>query len=213
LVSRFLISRVRTEIQDSLIFKSDDKTLQHLDKLKESNQDIQNIIGWLEEYSAGHNNKDIYNNIKKKSEQRLTTINTNFRDKDYMSNDYLMTNQSIMSEYDSFYNTSGKNNILTNNMLDLGNQNNFSSIDSPEFNIFLFDDQVGKENTLSMISCYVFLNLGLYSIIQYEHFENFLELIYKGYSRNNPYHNDLHAADVEQTCYMYQRYGYMKEVY
>jgi hypothetical protein len=201
---------VRNEIQDSLIFKSDDQTLRHLDKLKDGNQDIQNIIGWLENYSAGNNDKDIYNNIKKKSEQRLATITANFRDKDW-NNDYLLTNQSIMSEYDSFYNT-GKNNNLTNNMLDLNSQNNFSTIDSPDFNIFIFDEQVGKENTLSMISCYIFLNLGLYSIIQYEHFENFLELIYKGYSRNNTYHNDLHAADVEQTCYLYQRYGYMKEV-
>jgi hypothetical protein len=92
------------------------------------------------------------------------------------------------------------------------NLNHWGCIDRPEFNIFLFDEQVGKENTLSMISCYIFLNLGLYSIIQYENFENFLEVIVKGYSRNNPYHNDLHAADVEQTCYIYQRYGNMKEV-
>jgi hypothetical protein len=152
----------------------------------------------------GNSNKEIYNHFKKKSEQKLTTSANPFKEKESNVQEFLFTNQSELSEYDSFYNT-GKINSLNDH-------SSFSYIDSPDFNIFLFDEQVGKENTLSMISCYIFLNLGLYSIVQYEHFENFLELVFDGYSRNNPYHNDLHAADVEQTCYIFQRHGFMKEV-
>ena len=60
--------RVKGEIQDSLIFKSDDKTLKHLDKLKENNKEIQNIICWLEEFNISTYTKDIYSNVKKKHE-------------------------------------------------------------------------------------------------------------------------------------------------
>jgi hypothetical protein len=54
--------------------------------------------------------------------------------------------------------------------------------------------------------------MGLYSIIDYTKFENFIEHIAKGYYRKNPYHTDLHAADVEQTSYILLKYGNLIEV-
>lgn len=111
---------------------------------------------------------------------------------------------------DSLY--SSNLNYMTNpNFLDV-NEDVIMSIDSPEFDIFQLEKVVGKENTLSTVSCYIFITNGLYSIINYTNFENFLDLITNGYDRKNPYHNDLHAADVEQTCYMYLKYGSLREV-
>ena len=78
-----------------------------------------------------------------------------------------------------------------------------STIEDHTFNIHKLEESVGKENTLSTISCYIFISLGLYSMINYNYFENFILEVTKGYYRSNPYHNDLHAADVEQTCYLY----------
>jgi hypothetical protein len=70
-------TRVKGEIQDSLIFKSDDKTLKHLDKLKENNKEIQNIICWLEEFNISSYTKDLYSNVKKKREtcDNISVIN------------------------------------------------------------------------------------------------------------------------------------------
>jgi hypothetical protein len=85
-------------------------------------------------------------------------------------------------------------------------------IEEPSFDIFKLDKAVGQENTLSTISSYIFITMGLYSFINYSNFENFVDLITKGYGRKNPYHTDLHAADVEQTCYIFLKYGDIKEV-
>ena len=87
-----------------------------------------------------------------------------------------------------------------------------STIELPNFNIFKLEKEVGSENTLSTVSCYVFISLGLYSIIEYNSFEKFLQEITKGYSRKNSYHTDLHAADIEQTCFLYLKYGKIAEV-
>jgi hypothetical protein len=81
------------------------------------------------------------------------------------------------------------------------------------FNIFHFDSFVMRENTLSTISSYIFMNSGLFTLINHKYFDNFIENIMKGYGRKNPYHNDLHAADVEQTIYIFNKYGFLEEVY
>jgi hypothetical protein len=44
-----------------------------LDKLKENNKEIQNIICWLEEFNISTYTKDIYSNIKKKQEAKDIT--------------------------------------------------------------------------------------------------------------------------------------------
>ena len=41
-----------------------------------------------------------------------------------------------------------------------------STIEDHTFNIHKLEESVGKENTLSTISCYIFISLGLYSIIK-----------------------------------------------
>ncbi len=82
-----------------------------------------------------------------------------------------------------------------------------SLIDSPQFNIFKLESEVGQENILSTLSCYIFASTGLYSKIKYDKFESFINAIAKAYRRENPYHTDLHASDVLQTCHIYLKHA------
>ena len=77
------------------------------------------------------------------------------------------------------------------------------NIETQDFNIFKLEEEVGAENTLSVVGCYILTVYGLYSKINYDKFEKFIQAITKGYNRENPYHTDLHAADVTQTCLVY----------
>jgi hypothetical protein len=63
-----------------------------------------------------------------------------------------------------------------------------NTIEEPYFDIFRLEKEVGSENILSTISCYIFANQGYYSLIKYEKFEAFINEIAKGYIRSNPYH-------------------------
>lgn len=81
------------------------------------------------------------------------------------------------------------------------------TIDKPSFNIFDLEDELGSENTLSVLSSYVFLSYGLYSIINVTRADAFIRYITKGYYRTNNYHNDLHAADVLHTSIIILKYS------
>ena len=86
------------------------------------------------------------------------------------------------------------------------------NVETQEFNILKLEEEVGAENTLSVIGCYILTVYGLYSKINYDKFEKFIQAITKGYNRENPYHTDLHAADVTQTCLVYIKQAKMKEI-
>ena len=79
---------------------------------------------------------------------------------------------------------------------------------SENFNIFDYDALVGKSNTLPSIALYIYnkynfniLNIGL------DKYKNFCKKITEGYNRKNPYHSDLHAADITHTCFIYFEIG------
>ena len=91
--------------------------------------------------------------------------------------------------------------------------NIISIIESENFNIFNLEEKIGSENTLQVIGSYILKKYNLLSKINYEKFETFIEEIRKGYNRENPYHTDLHAADVTQTCLIYILKGKMKEIF
>lgn len=215
---------VRSEIQDSLVFKSDEKTIKHFEKLKENNQDIHITLNWVEEFSSMNaNQKEIINTIKKKSHNYTSSsknctlpIPKNSYLSNYFTNEKLdkfqFNTNTNLENFNSCYGS--KLNYATNNVSFINfPEDCILAIEDPEFDIFQLDKTVGKENTLSTISCYIFITMGLYSFINYSNFENFIDYITKGYSRQNPYHTDLHAADVEQTCYIFLKYGHIKEVY
>lgn len=75
------------------------------------------------------------------------------------------------------------------------------SVNNKNFDIFYFENNVGRANVLPFIAYEVFFNYDLYCIIQINAMEKFTEIVRDGYLKNNPYHNDIHAADVLQTCH------------
>ena len=77
-----------------------------------------------------------------------------------------------------------------------------SSIEAKNFDIFNFEAKVGKENTLYLIGLYIYKKCDFSKIIKEMKFANWSKKIASGYSRLNPYHTDLHAADVSQTCFL-----------
>jgi hypothetical protein len=149
---------VTFEIHDSLLLKSEDKTLQKLEKMKDGNQELEAIFNWLEEYST----------IKQKQKDDIDTV--------------------INGEKHHGIDPEDPDVLKKSSILDL-KEETIATIELPHFNIFQLESEVGKENTLSTVSCYIFITLGLYSVISYSHFENFLHAIAKGYTRNNTYHN------------------------
>lgn len=84
------------------------------------------------------------------------------------------------------------------------------NINTHEFNIFHLEKEVGSINTLPVVSIYIFTAYGLYSLIPHQQFEYFVKEITNGYVHSNPYHNDIHAADITQTSMIYMNYTNLK---
>ena len=101
--------------------------------------------------------------------------------------------------------------IFNKELLQLNIKNN-SIIESKDFDVFEFDNRVGKENTLLLIGNYIFVKYSFSTIINEDKFNNWCRKIAIGYTRRNPYHSDLHAADVAQTCFIYMQYGQVNDI-
>ena len=92
----------------------------------------------------------------------------------------------------------------------------FENIENFDFDIFEFETQVGRENTLpylvmSLICSLPFdLNNSLYNE---DKMMKFLCQIQKGYRKEVQYHNDLHGADVAQMAYVFIKEGNLKLLY
>jgi hypothetical protein len=112
----------------------------------------------------------------------------------------------------SFQSSNSKLNYVSNSSFIEFNENCAATIDEHTFNLFEFDKIVGRDNTLSAITSYIFISLGLFTMFNYQKFEKFVDTIHHGYNKYIPYHNDLHAADVVQTCYIYLKYGNIIQV-
>ena len=103
-------------------------------------------------------------------------------------------------------------NLKENYNIDDFNFSSYSSIESKDFDIFNFESKVGQENTLYMIGSYIFKKFDFSKIIKQKKFANWAKKIAAGYSRLNPYHTDLHGADVTQTCFISLLQDGVKEI-
>ena len=90
--------------------------------------------------------------------------------------------------------------------------NIFNNIENKDFNIFELVKNVGRENILLVIGYYIFNRLGFYNILKYNKFENWCQKIAEGYIKTNPYHTDLHAADITHTCLIYLKVGKVNKI-
>ena len=98
------------------------------------------------------------------------------------------------------------------NLLYEENLNELYNIDDKDFNIFEFEQKVGRENALPLIGKYVFDYFNFGEIINQNKYNNWCKRIAEGYNRNNSYHTDLHAADVTHTSYIYFKEGLINEI-
>ena len=103
-------------------------------------------------------------------------------------------------------------NLKENKTIDPTNLSSYSSIETKEFDIFNFETKVGKENTLYLIGFYIYKKFDFSKIIKQKKYENWCKKIAAGYSRLNPYHTDLHGADVTQTCFLSLLQENVKEI-
>jgi hypothetical protein len=86
------------------------------------------------------------------------------------------------------------------------------NLDDINFDIFEFEKNVGKENTLPLIGKYIFNYFNFGEIINQVKYNNWCKKIAEGYNRNNSYHTDLHAADITHTSYIYFKVGLINDI-
>ena len=167
-----------------------------METLKKENEDLKELFDWIQECSIIKLNSlgkekipqsERYKHLTIGDLQRLIKLSQNIPKQNNNSMQKFINSVSFSDE-------------------------SISKIETPLFNIFKLENEVGPENTLSVISCYLFTTYGLYSLIKYEKFEKFIQSVTKGYNRANPYHTDLHAADIAQTCMIIMKYGKIKEL-
>ena len=181
-------------IQENLEIKIDSSTFKNLEKMKEKKPSLKIKLGWFEEYSLLNKEEEIYKLTRK-------TLHQN-------SNNNIKVKESKRSNL--------RRNTLNPELLKSGIMNRINEdlldFESPNFNIFKLEEKVGRDNILPVISIYIFSSLGLFSLIDYTKFEPFIFRVASGYHRQNPYHTDLHAADVVQSLLVYTLFGNLQKV-
>ena len=187
-----------------LDIKPDMNTFKNIEKMKESKPSLKMKLGWMEQYSLLNKQADIYKIASKKTEKKSKNM------------DFPFQQQLPQVSNFNFNNNSKRNSIGSPNKIigsEISNVNeDLLNFESPEFNIFELEKKIGEENILPVVSTYVFSSLNLFSIINYQKFENFIYKISKGYNRRNPYHTDLHAADMVQTLLVYYLHGNLRNI-
>lgn len=99
---------------------------------------------------------------------------------------------------------------LINTKLELSHL--LSDVNSFEFDIFKMSTEVGLES-LKVLTKHIFSKKDYFAhLISPSTFNFFIKEVCDGYHRTNPYHNDLHAADVLQTVFVLLSKGQLEEV-
>ena len=182
-------------LQENLEIKFDSATFKNLEKMKEKKPSLKIKLGWFEEYSLLNKEEEIYKLTRKTLHQSLNNSKT----KDSKPK-----------------NTQRRRNTLNPELLKSGIMNRINEdlldFESHNFNIFKLEEKVGRDNILPVTSIYAFSSLGLFAIIDYTKFEPFIFRVANGYHRQNPYHTDLHAADMVQSLLVYSLFGNLQKV-
>ena len=178
-------------LQENLEIKVDSTIFKNLEKMKEAKPNLKMKLGWMEEYSLLNKEEEIYK-LTRKTLEKYSTPNTKSKDSNATS-------------------VSNRRNTLNPELLKSGIMSRINEdlldFESHKFNIFKLEQKVGRENILPVTATYIFSTLGLFGIIDYTKFEPFIFRVASGYHRENPYHTDLHGADVCQTLLVYYLFG------
>ena len=184
-------------LQENLEIKLDSSTFKNLEKMKESKPGLKMKLGWMEEYSLLNKEEEIYK-LTRKTLQKYATSSDKSKETKNRTGGAVRRN-TLNPELLK----SGIMNRINEDLLDF---------ESPNFNIFKLEEKVGRDNILPVTTTYVFASLGLFSIIDYTKFEPFIFRVASGYHRQNPYHTDLHAADMVQSLLVYSLYGNLQKL-
>ena len=130
----------------------------------------------------------------------------------HLDNKIVNNSNQITLNKKAFHSKLNPNKKETKNIPDINSITKNNPIDSKDFNIFEFESKVGQKNTLLMIGTYIYKKFDFSKIIKEIKFVNWSKKIAAGYSRSIPYHTDLHASDVTQTCFLYLLQDGVKEI-
>ena len=183
-------------LQENLEIKIDSSTFKNLEIMKEKKPSLKMKLGWFEEYSLLNKEEEIYK-LTRKTLRTKTTMGGKTKDSK------IKASQNRRNTLNPELLKSGIMSRINEDLLDFESHN---------FNIFKLEEKVGRDNILPVTSMYVFASLGLFSIIDYTKFEPFIFRVASGYHRQNPYHTDLHAADMVQSLLVYLLFGNMQKV-
>lgn len=223
---------VKTEIQDKLVTDGANSVVKNPNNKLSLDIDIKNIVGWIDDhsnYNPGNefNTKRIATTLKDPStllstqmQRKSLIIQPTFLKKIHDSNAL----NEFMHGIEEIKRTNKKakklgTTIFTEKMDNfefekpvIYNEDIIESINSLQFDIFNYEQEVGRENVLSDMTFQTFFNYDLYTIINMAAMEKFIFHIRDGYIKSNPYHHDLHAADVLHTCYSIFLHSNIKEI-
>lgn len=169
---------------------------------EESNKDFTSLNKRNSKFVSNFNEQNEENDLIKSS--LLNNENSIIKLKEIpISNDILLEEGDDNNNNTSF---DEENNDLRATILN----NEKIQIDSPDFNVFDYSANFGRENVLINISDHIFRKYPIYNLIDQRRFETFIDKIRLGYDYLLPYHNDLHASDVLQTCYVFTHVSDLK---
>ena len=154
-------------------------------------------VNWMKEYSTMYKDDVFYENLGKNI--------LKYAFKKYIS--LLAIRRKMKAAGEEVGNIFSFNELFKrkNNRLIEVNIDDNKSIESDKFNIFQYEKRVGKNKILKVISTYAIGQTKLFYLIQESKFDNFVNEITRGYHRENPYHTDLHAADMVQSIFLYNK--------
>ena len=182
-----------------------------------------------------HNYLNHFDNLNMKEFKTIDTINNknkvvsfskkvknseNIKKNDFFKNmnGKKKSNGNISTETKTYEENSINNDKENSNVnINLGisgfnlNLSLLNDIEKEDFDIFELDRKSNKKS-LYLISNYIFNRFGFNNIINYSMFENWSTKISNGYNRGNPYHTDLHAGDITQSCLVYFKSGKINKI-
>ena len=189
---------MKRQLQIYLDIKPDAYTFKNIEKMKQAQPNLKMKLGWMEEYSLLNQEEDIYKMV------RRTNKSHTIKKTDKIIK-VLIKRNSLNPELIKIRNGGAimNMNTINENLLDFKN---------PNFDIFKLENKVGRDNILPVTATYIFVSLNLFTNIDYPKFESFVYSIANGYNRENPYHTDLHAADVTQSLLIYLIFGNLQKL-
>ncbi len=183
---------VQLQLQMNLEIKPDAYSLNRIKTMESGKPSMKMKIGWLKEYSTLSKDNHLFTMFGK----HLNKVFQRYSKSIYKKN----VEKSNETKKKKTPNTLVTSSSILNKLN--GEENYY--IDSDSFNIFEFEKKIGKEHTLPSLGIYVLNHHELFDeLVPYDKFEHFVYEIAKGYHRENPYHTDLHAADMLQSIYIY----------